>query len=298
MLKTVLAKIVRHVPIYKEILQARDSLNDMRNTVRVMHNTVHELRKMEAMYRCDLELRLNPRYGEPRRLQRHAFQVNSQNGEDGIIHEIFRRIGTRDRVFAEVGVGNGVQNNTAFLLSQGWEGFWIDGNGAFLHAISARKDLQGGCLKSLVSFVTKENVAGSFGQLGVPKEFDLLSLDIDQNTFYIWEALYEFTPRAVVVEYNAVIPPDIDWKVQYAGDRAWDGTQNFGASLKAFEMLGNRLGYSLVGCDIIGSNAFFVRRDLVGDKFAEPFTAENHYEPPRYAYCYRRGHGGVILDRG
>ena len=70
----------------------------------------------------------------------------------------------------------------------------------------------------------------------------------------------------------------------------WDGTQAFGASLKAYEMLGRRYGYSLVGCDLTGINAFFVRDDLIGNHFAAPFTAENHYEPPRYGMSCRWAH--------
>jgi hypothetical protein len=148
-----------------------------------------------------------------------------------------------------------------------------------------------------VSLVTKENVAKLFGDLGVPIEFDLLSIDIDQNTYYAWEALAGFHPRIVVVEYNAAMPPDVEWKVHYDPDRIWDGSQNFGASLRAFELLGRHLGYSLVGCDFTGINAFFVRSDLTGDLFAAPFTAENHYEPVRYNLVHRRGHRGAILDR-
>jgi len=306
-----LAKIARCLPLYRELLQirdalfqvrdalpqVRDALPQVRDALNRIRDEIAEFRTMEAIRYCDLELEYNPRYRESRRLHRYAFQVSSQNDEDGIIHEIFRRIGTSNRIFAEVGVGNGTENNTAFLLSQGWKGFWIDGSDAFLRAINARRDLQNGCLTSRVFFVDKENIAGCFEQLGVPRDFDLLSLDVDQNTFYIWEALREFAPRVVVVEYNAAIPPDIDWKVRYVANRTWDGTQNFGASLKAFETLGSQLGYSLVGCDFNGVNAFFVRNDLVADKFAEPFTAENHYEPPRYAHAHRRVLARTILDR-
>ncbi len=290
MLRNILAKIARRFPLYRELLQIRDALNRI-------DTASGAIRTMEAIRCHGLELENHPRYREPRRLHRYLFQVNSQNGEDGIIHEIFRRIDTSNRVFVEVGVGDGTENNTAFLLSQGWTGFWIDGSDAFRRTIHARRDLQNGCLTSSVFFVDKENIAGLFEQLGVPKDFDLLSLDIDQNTFYIWEALREFAPRVVVVEYNAAILPDIDWKVQYVANRTSDGTQNFGAGLKAFEKLGTQLGYSLVGCDFIGVNAFFVRQDLVADKFADPFTAENHYEPPRYHYVHRRGHARAILDR-
>ena len=70
----------------------------------------------------------------------------------------------------------------------------------------------------------------------------------------------------------------------------WDYTQAYGASLKAYEELGARFGYSLVGCDLTGNNAFFVRTDLLKNLFADPFTAENHHEPPRYYLWYRLAH--------
>ncbi|MFO1325279.1 MAG: hypothetical protein U1F15_14635 [Burkholderiales bacterium] len=250
----------------------------------------------DAIRLLDYELERNPRFADPRRLLRHGAQVCSQNGEDGMIGEIFRRIGTSTRVFAEVGVGDGNEGNTSFLLSQGWTGYWLDGDDAFLKTLRTRPDLAG-CVKTVVSHITRENVAALFARAGVPAEFDFLSVDIDHNTYYAWEGLRDYRPRVVVVEYNATIPPDVDWKVRYDPARTWDGTNNFGASLKAYEVLGRRLGYALVGCDFIGVNAFFVRDDLVADQFAAPFTAENHYEPPRYQLATRRGHARAILDR-
>lgn len=244
-----------------------------------------------------MELKHHPRYSDPKRLLRYAFQVCSQHGEDGIIHEIFNRIGITNQIFVEVGVGDGCENNTAFLLSSGWKGFWIDGNPMFLKTIEKKSDLADGSIQGLVSFVSRENISASLEQLNVPKDFDLLSLDVDQNTYYIWEGLRGYRPRVVVVEYNASIPPDVNWKAYYNPNRLWDGTHNFGASLKAFELLGHQFGYSLVGSEFIGANAFFVRNDLVEDKFATPFTSENHYEPPRYALSCRRGHSNSILDQ-
>ena len=40
----------------------------------------------------------------------------SQGDEDGIIHEIFNRIGTANRRFLEIGAGDGLENNTAVYL--------------------------------------------------------------------------------------------------------------------------------------------------------------------------------------
>jgi len=64
----------------------------------------------------------------------------------------------------------------------------------------------------------------------------------------------------------------------------------FRTCLSAFEKLGKQKGYSLVGCSFSGSNAFFVRDDLLQDKFSAPFSAENHYEPPRYHVWLTAGH--------
>ena len=181
---------------------------------------------LEQIRLLDFDLRDDPRFNDPKRLLRHQTQICSQNGEDGIIHEIFKRIGTTSKVFVEIGVGDGRENNTAFLLSQGWRGFWFDGGDQFLGSMHGRRDLADGCLRHHIGFVTRENVAGLFGSLGVPAEFDLLSVDIDQNTYHVWEGLKAYRPRVVVVEYNAALPPDIDWKVNYerAMENGMDGS--------------------------------------------------------------------------
>ncbi|GAB4547340.1 MAG: hypothetical protein Fur002_23260 [Anaerolineales bacterium] len=276
------------------------SLPGVRDGLQQVNHLAADLSVLRALissrsYRAEMEN--SPRYQDPLRLPRYAFQVNSQNGEDGILQEIFRRIGAQDKTFVEIGVGDGAQNNTAFLLSLGWRGYWIDGNAAFLQTIQNRADLAG-CISSRVSYVSRENICPLFAEMNIPLEFDLFSLDVDQNTYYIWESLSNYRPRVVVVEYNAFIPPQVNWKVNYAAERIWDGSQNFGASLKAYEILGSQMGYALVGCDFSGANAFFVRQDLIAENFSAPFTAENHYETPKYGYINWRGRRkATILDR-
>jgi len=93
-----------------------------------------------------------------------------------------------------------------------------------------------------------------------------------------------------VIEYNATFRPDTEWIMKYDPNAVWNKTSYFGASLKSLELLGNRKEYSLVGCNFIGLNAFFVRNDLTADKFAAPFTADNHYEPLRYHLWRKAGH--------
>jgi hypothetical protein len=177
-----------------------------------------------------------------------------------------------------------MENNTVLLLRQGWHGLWMDARADFVRTAEGyfKREIESKQLQIVRAFITKENIQNLFRKAGVPAEFDLLSIDIDRNDYYVWEAIREFRPRAVVIEYNAIFPPSVDWVIEYDANAVWDRTSRFGASLAALERLGRTKGYSLVGCNLTGVNAFFVRNDLVGDKFAAPYTAANHYEPARY----------------
>jgi hypothetical protein len=275
------------VPGYRELVMIKDQLRGIRTELR-------RIREMEAVRIVDFEQFENERYRDPQRLHLFAGSVNSQNGEDGMIQEILRRIGSLKQEFLEIGVGDGIENNTAFLLSLGWSGSWIDGDGRYTANIPKG---HGARLNTHVGFVTAENVEQVLSDMEVSPDIDLMSLDVDQNTFHIWQAIESIKPRVVVVEYNATIPPGVEWQAAYDADKCWDRTINYGASLTSFEELGRGKGYSLVGCDFHGANAFFVLDALVSELFCKPFTASNHYEPPRYYLSGRRGHKKAILDQ-
>lgn len=257
---------------------------------------VDQLRSIAlAHYRAEL---LNQdRARDPKRLLAADLSVFSQTGADGIIQEIFRRIHATDRTFVEIGTESGVETNTTFLLQLGWSGWWLDGS--LDHTTAAEQlfadPIKEGRLRVRQQFFTAENLEVALDAAGVPGEFDLLSLDIDRNTYWVFKALRR-RPRVVVVEYNANIPASAQWSVPYDATKTWNGTSYFGAGLKLFELTGRELGYRLVGCDLAGFNAFFVRADLVGDEFAEPATAENHYEPIRGFLIQRTGLGPCFSD--
>jgi hypothetical protein len=237
----------------------------------------------------------SPRNADERRLVKSGYRVYSQADEDGILHEIFRRIGEGKRTFLELGVGNGLENNTLFLLIQGWSGIWIEGSERKVAA--SRKNLAAqiaeGRLQLERNFITAPTIDKKIASLTAGREIDLLSIDLDGNDYYILEAIHSISPRVIVAEYNAKFPPDIPWIIEYNQSHRWDGTDYFGASLKSLEVLLAGRGYSLVGCSVLGTNAFFVRTDLANEsRFCAPFTAENHYEPARYFLlaAFQAGH--------
>ena len=74
----------------------------------------------------------------------------------------------------------------------------------------------------------------------------------------------------------------MSWKTQYSKESNWDGSDNYGASLKCFELMMEKKNYKLVGCNITGVNAFFVRNDLINDNFENEFSSEYHFNEGRY----------------
>lgn len=232
-------------------------------------------------YRKILE---SDRYNEKRALTRSGFKVYSQADEDGIIEEIFERIGVTNRVFVEFGCGNGLENNSHYLLLKKWHGLWIEGRKKYVDFIQSKFAIaiQSGQLTIKHAFLTTENINDIISQ-HITGEIDLLSVDMDGNDFHIVKTINCIRPRVIVVEYNARKGPRLDWVMAYNPDHVWDGTDYLGASLKAFEILLQERGFSLVGCSVTGVNAFFVKNDLISEElFLPPFTSENHYEPHRW----------------
>lgn len=234
-----------------------------------------------------------PKYQDAKRLNKYEAKVFSQGGEDGIISEIFRRVGTTNKIFVEFGAGNGMENNTVLLLREDWSGVWLEADRSSVESIRTyfSREIKAGRLSVYQEFITAENIQALFAKAKVPAEFDLLSIDIDRNDYWVWEKIEQYRPRVVVIEYNAIFPPGIQWIVEYNPGAMWDGSSRAGASLTSLELLGRKKGYKLVGCSLQGVNAFFVRDAFVGTAFCEPFTAQNHYEPPRYFLNKRKlGH--------
>lgn len=217
-------------------------------------------------------------------LSGHGYKVFSQSDEDGIINEIFRRIGVASKTFVEFGVGNGLENNTVALLYDGWSGLWIEGSSELCREIEAgfKTAIKSGQLNLRNSFVTPDNINKLISEEINFSEIDLLSVDIDGNDAHVFDRITCVSPRVIVFEYNAKFGPSLSYCMAYDSNYGWSKTDRFGASLKYLERLLSRNGYSCVGCNIVGTNAFFVRNDLLSHHFFAPYTSETHFEPARY----------------
>ncbi len=201
----------------------------------------------------------HPRHQQKGALARFGYKVHSQADEDGIIRGIFRRISAPKRSFIEIGVSDGLECNSRLLLWQGWRGAWIEGSADYAKKIEARfmREIAAGALTVQAQFVTAENVDETLGSLSVwREELGLCSIDIDGNDYHILKAIEGLWAQVVVLEYNPIWVPPIEWVAAYSPSRRWRGSDYYGASLKSYENLMAKKEYSLVACSLYGNKAF------------------------------------------
>jgi hypothetical protein len=226
----------------------------------------------------------------PPDLTAFELRVFSQNGEDGVLAEILRRIGVAGGGFVEFGVHDGTEGNTVFLAQVlGWAGVYLEADAAAFAALE-RRWAASARVRTVHAAVEPDTVQALFAGAGVPEEPDVVSIDVDGNDYWIWRALTRYRPRIVVIEYNGALDPASRRVMPYSRDFAWDHTSAYGASLGALEDLGAEKGYRLVHTELAGVNAFFVRDDLAAGLPAGPAVprrSANHallgldHPPPR-----------------
>lgn len=201
------------------------------------------------------------------------FRVFSQFGEDGIIQYLIRRTRVPRRLtrFVEFGVGDYREANTRFLLiNDNWRGLVMDSSGSNMAAVRASSLYWKHDIAAKEAFVDRDNIDDLMRSAGFAGAIGLLSIDIDGNDYWLWERIAAVDPIIVIVEYNALFGASRAVAVPY--DPAFDrGRAHYshlywGCSLRALELLAQRKGYSLVGSNSAGCNAFFVKQSHLNDQ--------------------------------
>ena len=220
-------------------------------------------------------------------LNDHEFSLFSQNGEDGIFNHIFNKIGFTSRKSVEIGFGY-KENNSLFLITKhNFESLLIDGQS---HNVDVFNFFNNKYIKSkslaVKSWITKDNINNTISEYIHDKQVDLLSIDIDGNDYWIWEAIDSIEPRVVILEYNAsfynnsiTIPYDINFNRTDFSNEPRDSHWYHGASLKALTKVSQKKGYKLVGTDSKGVNCFFIRDEIIKNYNIKTYEAEEVFKP-------------------
>jgi hypothetical protein len=227
------------------------------------------LRQVQISNDYLMSLWLQGRQAHPNPLLQHGQKYFSQSDEDGVLLEILRRIDLTSGVCAEIGCGDGLENNTLNLLARGWRTIWIDAT-----PLAIDPNCNPELLAHSKEFVTAENavdlIRSGQKKLGVAK-LHVLAIDVDGNDGYLARALLEagILASVVVIEMNEVIPPPIEFTQPYDPTYVWDKSKNHGWSLQSLANLFSQHSYSCVACNLqTGVNAFFVQ-DRYLDKFLD-----------------------------
>ena len=197
------------------------------------------------------------------------FQVFSQWGEDGILQFLLAHVPVPNTVFVEFGVETYAEASTRFLLiHNSWSGLIIDGSEASMEAVRNSDLAWRHTLHARSAWVTAENINDLISSAGIQGDIGILSVDIDGVDYWVWDKINVVQPRIVIAEYNSLfgpvakVTPPYDPKFERA--KAHSSHVFYGASLAALDHLGRAKGYTLVGTNSAGNNAFFVRNDLAG----------------------------------
>jgi hypothetical protein len=190
------------------------------------------------------------------RLEEHRENVFSQFGEDGMILAALQMLPDLEKWCVEFGAWDGryASNTHRLMTEERWSGVFIESKpNRFQDLLRtyAGND-RATCINALVGLAGPNSLDSILSRTPIPKEFGVLSIDVDGDDWHIWHSLSTYRPALVLIEFNPTIPPDIDY-VQPAGTHK-------GSSLAALARLGTNKGYELVAASYC--NAFFVQEHL------------------------------------
>jgi hypothetical protein len=192
-----------------------------------------------------------------KRLNDYKDNVTSQFGEDGILRELFQRLGVTHRIAVEFGAWDGYLSSNTWDLwhNHGWKAYLFEANDGKFETLRRNSAGYPGVVaeKRFIRIQGPDSLDEVLMQHALPRDFDLLSIDIDGDDFYIFKNLTRFRPRVVVIEYNQTIPNGIDL-VQMEGGC-------MGASPSSLVVLARSLDYALIAAT--DSNLIFVDRALL-----------------------------------
>ncbi len=213
------------------------------------------------------------------------FKAYSQFGDDGIIQYLIQRLQPKSQSFVEFGVETYREANTRLLLlKDNWRGLIMDGNAVAMQALQSEDLYWRHDIKAVAAFITKDNINDLISENGFAGELGVLSIDIDGNDYWVWEALRCVQPQIVVAEYNSVFGAtravSVPYDAKFQRSQAHHSNLYWGCSLAALCHLAAKKNYAFIGSNSNGNNAYFVPTTHLGE--LKPLSAEAGYVESRF----------------
>ncbi len=184
--------------------------------------------------------------------------VYSQNGEDGVLEELLKRLEIDNGWVCEFGAWDGKHLSNTFRLieTKCFNGVFIEGDSEkFKDLLKTQSEYPN--ITAIEAFVEHDSASETtldkiLAKTQIPTDFDILSIDIDSYDYQIWKSVENYKPKIVVIEINSSILPTDEKHIHYPF--VYSGT-GFAPMLK----LGEEKGYKFV---LHTGNMIFVRNDL------------------------------------
>ncbi len=189
---------------------------------------------------------------------KYAKDVYSQNGEDGIIHELLTRLNISHGWVCEFGAWDGINLSNTFNLvkSNNFNAIYIEGDTVkykdLLNTAQHYKNITPVCAyvdKNENSLYSLDNILKN---TAIPTDFDILSIDIDSYDYHVWKSVKKYNPKIVIIEINSSVQPNNDKYIHSPG--IYEGTGFY-----PMYKLGIEKGYTLL---LHTGNMIFIRNDL------------------------------------
>jgi hypothetical protein len=214
-----------------------------------------------------------------------GFSIFSSLEEDGLLFYIISCLGIKNGRFVDIGSNDCINSNCANLaFNMGWSGLFIDGDernsriGKKLYA--AHRLTQPYQNNFATAMVTPNNVNQLLEQKGFTGEIDFLSIDIDGDDYWIWQAIETISPKIVMIEnhveygLNDVVVP-----IGAPKQLRQHHSDYHGASPVAMCKLATSKDYRLIGANRLGFNSIFLRNDTGVELFKEIAVADTLLHP-------------------
>ena len=190
---------------------------------------------------------------------RYKKNVHSQNGEDGVIAELLSRLNPdsgSESWCVEFGAWDGRHlSNTFLLVEKGWNAVYIEGDKIkYQDLLNTARDYPKIIpVNNYVDRYSTDNFSldSILSKTSLPKEFAVLSIDIDSYDLDVWESLAHYEPKIVIIEINSSAPPGLIWR---------HSDRTTGNTFSATHRVGVHKGYTLV-CHT--GNMIFVKNGLL-----------------------------------
>ena len=227
-------------------------------------------------------------------LNEFAKNVNSQEGEDGIIEKVLEVINDNNHWCVEFGAWDGIHlsNTYNLITNRDYSAVLVEGNSKRFRELqkNLKENSNVNPINAFVGFEDDNGLDSILKRTDIPVDFDMLSIDIDGNDYHVWAAVKHYRPRLVVIEYNPTIPNPVEFV------QARDMRITQGSSILSLVKLAKQKGYELVAATYL--NAFFVDSKYYGLFDIEDNSIDAIRTDQQGVTYIFNGYDGTVFIRG